>query len=159
MGLSIYNCGSLLNFCGFSVCYLEWGGVPQVMAWYQVSWPVLSIPCAEVEQCDRFFENDLDDILYMFSLTLKHSLKKHRNHWFFYLGISYWEYLVLGEGMTFTRYIEVPVHLTVTSGILHASLIACFGNLPKMLAWMPSCVWWSIVLARCKHICTVIWLI
>ena len=99
------------------------------------------------------------DILYMFSLTLKHSLKKHRNHWFFYLGISYWEYLVLGEGMTFTRYIEVPVHLTVTSGILHASLIACFGNLPKMLAWMPSCVWWSIVLARCKHICTVIWLI
>ena len=61
--------------------------------------------------------------------------------------------------MTFTRYIEVPVHLTVTSGILHASLIACFGNLPKMLAWMPSCVWWSIVLARCKHRNTVIWLI
>lgn len=57
-----------------------------MMAWYQVSWPVLAIPCAEVEQCDRFFANDLDDILYMFSLTLKHSLKKHRNHWFFLFG-------------------------------------------------------------------------
>lgn len=86
MGLSIYNCGSLLSFCGFSVCYLEWGGVPQVMAWYQVSWPVLAITCAEVEQCDRFFEKDVDDILYMFSLRLKHGLKKHRNHWFFLFG-------------------------------------------------------------------------